>query len=136
MKRKLTGHTVDSELVSIAEETDTTIQDFFWEFVRIAKSKPYKTCPLFYLTQQVAIREWDKPEEKLEEFIREKLNDGLYGRGKDNSFCVRAWDGTWWNLQSAYRLTTKLQPQQFDYFKLGATIRPQVQISHSDFSPV
>ena len=40
-----------------AEETEATIQQFFWEFVRIAKVIPFNTWPLYYLTHDRAMRE-------------------------------------------------------------------------------
>ena len=104
VKRKLAGLMVDPRLISIAEETDATVQEFFWEFVQIAQIKDYTTWPLFYLSQDGAAREWNDLETKLDDFIHEKLAFGLYGRAQDGSFCVRAADGTWRTLQSAYRL--------------------------------
>ena len=128
VRRRLTGKKVNPELVSLAEETDATVEEFFWEFVRIAKAISYDTWPLFYLTQDGAIREWSKTEADLEKFILLKVKSGLYGRALDGTFCVRAFDGTWWTLQSAYRLSTIFRPIQFDDFILGDPIRPQVHI--------
>ena len=78
------------------------MEAFFWEFVRIAEVKKNSKWPLYNdLTQPGATRPSGTD---LETFIRNKLKAGLFGRGEDGSFCVKAADGRWWLLMSAYRL--------------------------------
>lgn len=101
--------------VRIAEDADSTVLAFFWEFVRIAKVETKVKWPLFYLTEDGARREsplyvkssQDHPsrtlEQDLDHNIRNRLKDGCFGRGDDGTFCVRDVDGTWWTLQTAYR---------------------------------